>query len=571
MKEKMERRIEERKRRVVKTALRGTALLEYPLLNKATAFAEKERLELGLLGRLPPHVDTQDEQADRAYDAFSRKGSDIERHIYLRSLQDTNETLFYRLVRDHLVEMMPVIYTPVVGEACRSFSEIYRRPRGLFVSYPERERIGRMLCCSQLTGTRVIVVTDGERILGLGDQGVGGMGIPVGKLSLYTACGGINPAQTLPVLLDVGTNNERLLADPLYLGWRHERVAGDAYLEFVDGFVQGVKRRWPNVLLQFEDFAQAHAMPLLEKYRDELCMFNDDIQGTAAVVVGALLAATKVAGKRLRDLDIAVLGAGSAGCGIAEQLIAVMRDQGLSDGDARARLFMVDANGLLHDRLEGLRPFQCKLAQPFGRVGCWGVDERNGITLEEVVTHAKPGILIGVCGQPGLFTETIVREMASHVDRPMIFPMSNPTSRAEAIPADLVAWTGGRAIVATGSPFDPVTYRGQTFTIAQSNNSYIFPGMGLGILAVGATRVSDEMMMAASVALAGCSSATGDEDSPLLPPLSRSRELAKAIAIAVACKARDQGLAPAAEREDIERQIDETYWETDYPVIEPHV
>jgi len=548
----------------LESPLTGNALLECPLLNKGTAFSEEERDELGLLGLLPPHIDSLDQQVSRAYEAYQRKTADLEKHIYLRNLQDTNETLFYRLLLDHLTEMMPIIYTPVVGAACQQFSEIYRRPRGLFISYAERDAIDVMLDNALQQNVEVIVVTDGERILGLGDQGAGGLGIPIGKLSLYTACGAIDPSTTLPIVLDVGTNNEERLKDPLYIGWRHERIKGQAYYDFVDRFVQAVKRKWPHMLLQFEDFAQTHASPLLERYRDELCTFNDDIQGTAAVTAGTLLAAGKVTGARFCEQTVAFLGAGSAGCGIAEQLIKVMINEGLSETEARARFFMVDRPGLLHDGLDGLLPFQEKLAQPKDRVSAWGSNKIQGITLMDVVNNAKPTVLVGVSGQPGLFTEKIVRKMASHTERPIIFPLSNPTSRVEATPSDLIAWTEGKALVTTGSPFDPVKYNGATFPIAQCNNSYIFPGMGLGILAAGARRVSDEMFMAASVALSESSPATHDPKASLLPPLSTVREVSTKIASAVATQAQAQGLADETMPQELQERINAKRWDPCY-------
>lgn len=548
----------------LESPLTGNALLECPLLNKGTAFSEEERDELGLLGLLPPHIESLDQQVSRAYEAYQRKTADLEKHIYLRNLQDTNETLFYRLLLDHLTEMMPIIYTPVVGAACQQFSEIYRRPRGLFISYAERDAIDVILDNALQQNVEVIVVTDGERILGLGDQGAGGLGIPIGKLSLYTACGAIDPSTTLPIVLDVGTNNEERLKDPLYIGWRHERIKDQAYYDFVDRFVQAVKRKWPHMLLQFEDFAQTHASPLLERYRDELCTFNDDIQGTAAVTAGTLLAAGKVTGARFCEQTVAFLGAGSAGCGIAEQLIKVMINEGLSETEARARFFMVDRPGLLHDGLDGLLPFQEKLAQPKDRVSAWGSNKIQGITLMDVVNNAKPTVLVGVSGQPGLFTEKIVRKMASHTERPIIFPLSNPTSRVEATPSDLIAWTEGKALVTTGSPFDPVKYNGATFPIAQCNNSYIFPGMGLGILAAGARRVSDEMFMAASVALSESSPATHDPNASLLPPLSTVREVSTKIASAVATQAQAQGLADETTPQELQKRINAKRWDPCY-------
>jgi malate dehydrogenase (oxaloacetate-decarboxylating) len=542
----------------------GQLLLERPLLNKGTAFTWEERRSLGLLGLLPPVQETLDEQVSRAHEAYRAKPTDLERHIYLRQLQDMNATLFYRLLLDNLAEMMPVIYTPTVGLACEQFSHIYRRPRGLFISYAERDEIDAILENAASPRVEVIVVTDGERILGLGDQGAGGMGIPIGKLSLYTACGGIHPATTLPILLDVGTNNEELLRDPLYIGWRHERIGGPDYDTFVDAFVQAVKRKFPRALLQWEDFAQNNAGPLLARYRDQLCTFNDDIQGTAAVATGTLLAAVAGSGGGLRDQRVAILGAGSAGCGIAEQLLAAMVHEGLTAAEARARFFLIDRPGLLHDGLKDLRAFQKKFVQPMARVAPWRSAEGQPISLLDVVKNARPTILIGTSGQPGTFTEEIVRAMMTYAERPIIFPLSNPTSRAEATPADLFAWTGGRALVATGSPFDDVAHNGRHIPIAQCNNSYIFPGMGLGILASGAKRVSDAMFMAAAQALAGYSAASRDPAAPLLPPLAESRQVARAIALAVAAAAEHDGVASPRPAAELERLVDAKIWQPRY-------
>ncbi|HEX3982245.1 MAG TPA: NAD-dependent malic enzyme, partial [Acidisoma sp.] len=471
-------------------SLRGFELIDEPLLNKGSAFPEDERTAFGLHGLLPPAVTTMETQVARTYAAYQQKDVDIERHIYLRALQDRNETLFYRLMVDHVVEMLPMVYTPVVGEACQKFSEIYRRPRGLFISYPLRDRMDAMLDSVGNLDVRAIVVTDGGRILGLGDQGAGGMGIPIGKLSLYTACGGIAPENTLPITLDVGTNNEERLNDPLYIGWRNKRIAGKDYEDFVDAFVQAVMRKWPNVLLQFEDFAIDHATMFLERYRDQLCMFNDDVQGTAAVVVGTVLSAVRTSGKPLPEQKVVVLGGGSAGCGIAEQLIAAAIEEGADPAAARANFYIVDRFGLVNDAQEGLYPFQQKLARKQSDLAQIAHSDPKQVSFIETVRAVKPTILIGVSGQPGLFTEEIVREMAKHGDRPIIFPLSNPTSRSEAQPADLLAWTDGRAIIGTGSPFPPQDFSGKSFPIAQTNNVYIFPGLGLGVLALGIPRVS---------------------------------------------------------------------------------
>ncbi|MDD2769229.1 MAG: NAD-dependent malic enzyme [Methylococcus sp.] len=544
--------------------LKGPLLLNHPLFNKGTAFPEDERRELGLLGLLPPHVDSLDAQLERAYAAFQRKETDLERHIYLRALQDENEVLFYRLMQDYIGEMMPIVYTPTVGEACQQFSHIYRHPRGLFVAYPQRDDVDALLANTPQRDVDVIVVTDGERILGLGDQGAGGMGIPIGKLALYTLCGGIHPARTLPVLLDAGTDNEALLNDPLYMGWRHPRVRGAEYDEFVERFVQAVMRRYPNVLLQWEDFAQANAGPLLERYRDRLCTFNDDIQGTAAVATGTVLAAIKATGARLRDQIIAVFGAGSAGCGISEQLCAAMVRDGLSEAEAHSRFYLVDRPGLLREGLSGLLPFQQPFAQPAARLAGWRLGQAGTVGLAEVVSNAHPTVLIGVSGVTGAFTEEVIKAMASRVPHPIVLPLSNPTSRCEALPAQVLAWTEGRALVATGSPFADVAWEGRTIPIPQCNNSYIFPGLGLGILAAGARRVTPGMFMAAAQALADASPASGTPDAPLLPPLTAIRSVSRCIALAVAKEAIAAGLAALPSNADLERLVDERMWTPAY-------
>ncbi|MEW2918405.1 NAD-dependent malic enzyme [Ruegeria sp. ANG10] len=538
--------------------------LTNPLLNKGTAFSLREREELGLMGLLPPHIETLETQIDRAYATFEREETPLDKHVYLRGLQDDNEVLFYALLVRHLSEMMPIIYTPVVGDACKRFSEIYDHPRGLIIAYPDRHRIDEILENAILPSVEAIVVTDGERILGLGDQGAGGMGIPIGKLSLYTAAGGISPSVTLPVVLDVGTNNQERQEDPLYIGWRNERVSGDEYFEFVDLFVQAVKRKWPDVLLQFEDFAQQHAAPLLARYRDQLCTFNDDIQGTAAVTAGTLLAASNVTNVPLKNATIAFLGAGSAGVGIAEQLVQLMVRQGLSDTEARGRIYMVDRAGLLTDAMTDLLPFQKQIVQPLDKVGGWTGGE---ISLLDVIHHAKPNILVGVSGQAGLFSEEIIRAMASHTEHPVVLPLSNPTSRIEAVPADIIHWSDGRAMVATGSPFEPVVYNGKTHHVAQCNNSYIFPGMGLGVLAVGARRVTDGMFMAAAEALATLSPAKSDRTASLLPDVEDIRQVSKAISFAVGQQAQLDGVAPKSTGDDLKAAIDAKFWTPHYKEI----
>ncbi|MBS9432863.1 NAD-dependent malic enzyme [Photorhabdus hainanensis] len=543
----------------------GPMLLEFPLLNKGSAFTEEERSNFNLYGLLPEAVETIEEQAERAYRQYLDFKNDADKHIYLRNIQDTNETLFYRLLDAHLNEMMPIIYTPTVGEACEHFSDIYRRARGLFISYPNKAHIDDMLQNATKQNVKVIVVTDGERILGLGDQGIGGMGIPIGKLSLYTACGGISPAYTLPVVLDVGTNNPQRLNDPLYMGWRHPRITGEEYDEFVDEFIQAVKRRWPNVLLQFEDFAQKNAMPLLNRYRHEICCFNDDIQGTAAVTLGSLIAASRAAGRQLKDQTVTFLGAGSAGCGIAEQIVAQMKSEGLSEEQARARIFMVDRFGLLTDKLPNLLDFQNKLVQKSDSLAKWDVNS-DAISLLDVVRNAKPTVLIGVSGQSGLFTEEIIREMHKHCERPIVMPLSNPTSRVEARPEDIINWTDGAALVATGSPFNPVKYKDQEYPIAQCNNAYIFPGIGLGVIASGAKLVTDGMLMAASRTLADCSPLAQQGQGPLLPLIDDIQEVSRKIAKQVAKEAQIQGVATVTSDGALDEAIERNFWKPEYRV-----
>ena len=537
----------------------GRALMDSPLLNKGTAFTLEERRDLHLSGRLPPQVETIEDQVARCHQAFCGKPSGIEKHIYLRQLQDENETLFYRLLMEYIDEMMPIVYTPIVGEACQQFSQIYRRPRGLFISYPLRDEMDDIFD-NVRRQAEVIVVTDGERILGLGDQGAGGMGIPIGKLSLYTLVGGIHPAHTLPILLDVGTNNRERLDDPSYVGWRHERIRGKDYDDFIERFVQAIMRRFPHALLQWEDFASIQAAPILQRYRDRLCTFNDDIQGTAAVATGTILAAVAVAGGQLRDQRFVMLGAGSAGVGIREQLIRTLVRDGMGDGEARSRFYAIDSQGLIHEDRADLSPTKQRLAQPAAAIAGW-----NGVTFFDVVRQARPTVLVGVTGRAGVFTEQVIREMASHVERPIIFPLSNPTSRAEATPADLLDWTDGKALVATGSPFAPVDCNGRTRVIAQCNNSYIFPAVGLAVRAAGACRVTDEMFMVAADALRETSPALEDPEASLLPALRDIRAVSRRIARAVAIEAQREGVAEPTTGDQLDERLDRTMWFPAYP------
>lgn len=539
-------------------------LLAAPLLNKGMAFPYQERLDFGLLGLLPPREASLEEQQARSYEAFSSKTSDLEKYLYLRDLQDSNEILFYSLINAHITEMTPIIYTPTVGLGCQRFSHIYRRPRGVFLAYPDRDRIDHMLSNPRFDAVEVIVVSDGERILGLGDQGAGGMGIPIGKLALYSACAGIYPGHTLPILLDTGTHNPDLLQDPLYIGWQHERIRGAAYEAFIDTFVTAVKKRFPHVLLQWEDFAQQNASPILERYRDQLCTFNDDIQGTAAVATGALLAAIQKSGVPLKDQRIAIFGAGSAGCGISELLVQTMMGDGLPETEARARFFLVDRNGLLVDSMAGLLPFQQKLVQSKNTVATWRLGNPNHINLQDVISNARPTLLIGVSGQGGAFSKNLVEEMAKQVERPIIFPLSNPTDRTEAAPADLMQWTNNRAIIGTGSPFPDIAINGKSHRVDQVNNSYIFPGVGLGLVAAKAKRVTDKMFIAAAKALAACSPAKSDTTANLLPPLTDVRKVAYQVALAVANEAINSGLAGVTEKVNLEQLIHDRMWTPAY-------
>ncbi|MFF4211333.1 NAD-dependent malic enzyme [Streptomyces sp. NPDC001796] len=546
------------------TTARGTALLADPLLNKGTAFTREERAELGLDGLLPPAVETLDEQVARAHQAFLGYDKPLNRHIYLRQLQDTNEVVFYRLITEHLKELLPIVYTPTVGEACRRFSEIYRRPRGLFLSWEDRDRFREILRNRPHKGAvDVIVVTDGQRILGLGDQGVGGMGIPIGKLSLYTAIGGIHPARTLPILLDVGTDNEQLLSDPRYLGRREHRLTGAQYDEMIEAFVSAVEAELPGTLLQWEDFATVHARPILTRYRDRLLTFNDDIQGTAAVVLGALSTACQVAGTPLTGQRLVVLGAGSAAVGVADMIRAALVDEGLSEKDAAGRFWFVDVGGLLVDSRGDLTDEQRVYARADEEVAGWG-----DTGLAEVVRRIEPTALIGLSTAHGAFTEGIVRQMASTCERPVIFPLSNPTSHAEADPADLARWTDGRALIAAGSPFPPLEVEGHRIPVAQANNVYIFPAMGLAVAAGGATRVTDRMLVAAARAVArrAADAAVGvPGPAPLLPPLGGMREAAREIAVAAALAAVEDGVAPEASEAEVRQAVEKTQWIPDYP------
>ena len=536
----------------------GQALLLDPFTNKGTAFPSSERKQLRLDGLVPPAVCTIEQQLDRVYENFRAKPTDLERYIHLVGLQDRNETLFYRLLHDHLVEMLPIVYTPVVGEACQRFSHIYRRGRGLYVSYEQRDRIEEILA-NHPHPPAVIVVTDGERILGLGDQGVGGMGIPIGKLSLYTACAGIPPALTLPIMLDVGTDNEERLNDPLYLGMRHRRIRGPAYQAFIDRFVDAVSGVFPCTVLQWEDFLKGNAIAQLARFRDRLCTFNDDIQGTASVVVAGLYSALRVTGMPFRSQRIVLAGAGASAQGIADLLVLALEDAGLTRDDARRRIAMVDSHGLVTCDRPHLEDFKATFARSAADLTGCECRDASRITLEETIRHFRPTILIGTSGTPRLFSEGVVRAMAVN-DRPIIMPLSNPTSKSECTAEEAIRWSGGRAIVASGSPFDPVDYEGRRFHIGQGNNAFIFPGVGLGLWVGKVRRVTDAMFLEAAMALAGQVTPADLERGLIYPDPSRIRQCSHAVACAVIRRAIADGYAARIPDTEIEATVFRAMW-----------
>jgi len=540
-------------------AHRGVDILNDPMRNKGTAFTQAERELLHIQGLIPPAVETIKEQLVRTAFEFERAEGPLAKHIYLRALQDNNEVLFLQFVKQNLEATLPIVYTPTVGLAAQEFSRIYRRPRGLFLSYATRDRLRRQLG-SITREIDVIVATDGQRILGLGDQGIGGMGIPIGKLSLYSAFGGIDPDRTLPIMIDVGTNNEDRLADQCYLGERFERIDQAEYDSFIDQIVDEVHRRWPGVLLQWEDFAQQNATPILKRHRDRILSFNDDIQGTAAVALAVVMAAVRQLDQPFTDQRICILGAGSAGSGVGTMIARALENHGVAN--AREQMVLVDVHGVVHDQRDDLREFQVPLAFSNEVAATWdsGGDEN---TFETVVRHFKPTVLFGVSGVGGLFTERSIKTMAEHCENPIILPLSNPTSHAEATPHDLLTWTEGNAIVATGSPFDPVTLNGITHTISQSNNVYVFPGVGLGVVACHARKITDEMLMAAAEAVGDPSGST-ERGARVLPPLEEVTDVSERIARAVARVACEQGVADELTDAEIDERIASVRWEPNY-------
>lgn len=544
-------------------------ILNDPLLNKGTAFTQKERDEFHLHGFLPYQVMTIEQQVARRYQNFKDKRSDMAKYTFLNALQNRNEVLFYRFVYEHISEMLPLIYTPTVGDVSAHFSSLYTQHRGMYLSYPLKDRIDEIIQNIPRNEIDVSVVTDGERILGLGDLGVGGMAIPVGKLALYTLFGGIHPARTLPLTLDVGTNNPTLLNDPLYLGWKHERIRGKEYDDFIDIFVKAIKKKYPNVLLQWEDFGRENAKPLLDRYRDQICSFNDDIQGTASVALAAIHVAAKLTKQKLHELRIVILGGGSAGLGIANQLLGAILEEKVPLEAAKKAFYVVDIKGLIHMGQSGLSDSHQFFARDKSEISSWKVQDPSNITLLEVVRNLHPHVLIGVSTQGGAFTEEIVTTMAKYVDRPVIFPLSNPTSKSEAHPADLLTWTKGKAIIATGSPFDPVVYNDTIYAIPQCNNVNIFPGIGLGIIACRSKKVTDRMFFIAAETLSNQAPILHQPNGSLFPPFENLREVSRKIACAVVAIAQEEGLSPKTSSKQIEEMVDKTMWFPNYnPLIQ---
>ncbi len=543
---------------------KGRSLLLNSFTNKGTAFTQRERDELNLHGLLPPAVCTIQQQMERTYESFQAKGSNLEKFIYLTALHDRNETLFYRLVLEHIEEMMPIVYTPVVGEACQKFSHIYRRGRGLYVTCEQREQIEQILRSAGLENPSVIVVTDGERILGLGDQGAGGMGIPIGKLCLYTLCAGVSPYSTLPITLDVGTDNEERLADALYLGMRHKRMRGAAYQEFIDAFVTAVKKVFPQVVLQWEDFLKENALFQLARFRDHLCTFNDDIQGTAGVVLAGLMSAMRITRGRLRDQRVVFAGAGASAQGISELLVSAFTEDGLSRDEAVRRIWTTDTHGLVIRSRPQLDSFKATYARSAEEVAGFAARDRSRITLLETVENAKPTMLIGTSATPGLFDEPVLRAMGKGSERPIVFPLSNPTSKAECTPEDALRLTDGRAIVATGSPFAPVVLGGKRHRIGQCNNSFVFPGVGLGLTISRARHVSNGMFLEAAKALAGHVTDHDLAEGAVYPEIRHIREVSFSVACATIRRAVKEGHADPGILDNLEKTVEHAMWYPEY-------
>ena len=547
----------------IEVPFKGLLLAEHPIYNKGTAFPEDERENLDLRGVFPDTVSNFKIQKRRTYDSFCSKVDDLEKYIYMISLQDRNETLYYALILDHLTEMLPIIYTPTVGQACQQFSHIYRRPRGLYVTVNNIQNVDKVLSNAPFSNVSLIVVTDGERILGLGDQGAGGMGIPIGKVSLYIAGAGLHPAYCLPILIDVGTNNEKLLEDPLYIGIRKKRLTGDAYDEIIEHFVNAVRRKFPNALLQWEDFGKNNAFRLLDRYRERVCSFNDDIQGTGSIAMGVFLSAMKIKKENLSDQRFVLFGQGQAGIGIARQIFTGLMEEGLSEKEARECIFGVDKDGLLVEGMQ-VTDEQKPWVKDRAMIEKWQLSNPNRIDLLDTIRNTKATVLIGVTGQSGAFTQDILIQMAKNCNLPLIMPLSNPTAKAECTPEQAFKVTKGNCLIATGSPFKPVMVNGKERAISQCNNLYVFPGVGLGALVVGTPKITNQMFMAASRALSDLVSEDELKAGQLLPSIENIRQVSAEIALAVAREARESGLGVRADDEQLFKMITKAMWEPKY-------
>ncbi len=536
----------------------GSGLLTTAKLNKGTAFTESERQQFGLRGKLPYSIESLQQQELRVYQQFLKKENNLEKHLYLRSLHNTNEVLFYKLVSQHLTEMLPILYTPTVGKAVEQFSQEFQQPRGLYIAYPDRDHIDEILENRLNPEVDIIVMTDGEGVLGIGDQGIGGMDICIAKLMVYVLCAGVNPNRLLPIQIDVGTNNEQLLNDPMYLGWRHPRLVGQKYDDMIETVVSGIQRKLPRAYLHWEDFGRENARRNLERYHEHMCTFNDDMQGTGAVTLVALLSALYRTKIPLTEQRVVIVGAGTAGTGIADQLCAGMLREGLSKEEALSRFYLVGRHGLIHDAMSNLTPFQKPYAQRL--MG----ESATTLQLYDVVQKFKPTVLIGCSGQGGIFTEAIVKSMAASVEYPIIFPLSNPTEKSEATPDDLLNWTEGQALIATGSPFGQVDFKGEKIPIAQCNNALIYPGIGLGVLIAQATRLNEAMLWEACKALSCFANKTTEGKNSLLPNFEDIQAISRCIALAVATQARREGLAKVKLSVDFSQEIDRQFWYPEY-------
>jgi malate dehydrogenase (oxaloacetate-decarboxylating) len=544
----------------LETSIHGKLLLTVPQLNKGTAFTLRERLEFGLQGKLPTHIDTLAEQVERAYEQCTNYNSRLQQNIYLNNLHDKNQIVFYKLVSEHLAELLPIIYTPTVGDAVISFSRKYRQARGIYMSYPDREYLDQVLDNRSNPEIDIVVLTDGEAVLGIGDQGIGGMDIPIAKLMVYTLCGGINPNRAMPMVIDVGTDNQELLNDPDYLGWKHPRLRGKAYDDFMAHVVNTIRQKLPDAFIHWEDFGTKNARDLLERYREQFCTFNDDIQGTGATTLAAILAACKALKQKLTDQRIVIFGAGAAGCGIADQIAEGLVAEGLSAEDARKHIWLVDRPGLLVDDLADLRSCQLPYVRSGQEVADWHAEDLQNINFLDVVYNVKPTILIGCSAQGGAFTREVVQQMALGTKHPIILPLSNPTNRSEAEPENIMQWTQGKALIATGSPFAPVHYQGSVYEVAQCNNYRIFPGIGLGVIACKPSQLSRGMLLAACHALAESAPVLKNLAAPLLPGVENAESIAKRIAYAVGIQAINEGLCSITPSEELQQKILDNYW-----------